>query len=53
MKAKNNLGVTLIHKGDIDEAIKQFQKALQINPNYINVKKNLNKLYEKGGLLEK
>ncbi len=30
--ARNNLGFILIHKGEVDEAMAQFQKALQINP---------------------
>jgi len=30
----NNLGITLFQKGQVDQAMAHFQKALEINPNY-------------------
>jgi len=36
-----NLGATLLHKGQVDEAIAQFQKTLEINPNYAEAHCNI------------
>jgi len=45
----NNLGNVLHQKGDVDEAIVQYQKALEINPANAEVHNNLgNILLEKG-----
>ena len=30
----NNLGFVFLQKGQVDEALEQFQKALEINSNY-------------------
>ena len=39
--AYNDLGKTLCQKGRVDEAIPQFQKALEIHPNYAEAYNNL------------
>ena len=39
--ADNNLGTILLKKGQVDEAITHYQKALEINPNYAEADKNL------------
>jgi tetratricopeptide (TPR) repeat protein len=38
-----NLAVALHIRGDLDEAIIQYRKALKINPNHIQVLQSLNK----------
>ncbi len=38
--AHNNLGIALLQKGHVDEAIAQYQKALQINSNYAELHYN-------------
>jgi tetratricopeptide (TPR) repeat protein len=49
--AHNNLGNALLRKGQVDEALKQFQKALEINPNYAQAHSNLGvALLQKGRL---
>lgn len=40
-EAHNNLGLAYSYKGLIHEAIEEYQKALALNPNYIEAKKNL------------
>jgi len=45
----NNLGKVLLQKGQVDEAITQFQKALEINPINVEVHNNLGSaLLQKG-----
>jgi len=45
----NNLGDTLFNKGQVDEAMAQYQKAVDINPNFSEAHDNLgNALFEKG-----
>jgi Flp pilus assembly protein TadD len=39
----NNLGIALARKGNVDMAVKHFQKALQINPNFSYARDNLKK----------
>ncbi len=39
--ACNNLGATLDRMGHTDEAIAQFEKALEINPNFLDARRNL------------
>jgi tetratricopeptide (TPR) repeat protein len=47
--ARNNLANVLSQKGDIDEAISESRKALEINPNYVEAHNNLgNALLRKG-----
>jgi tetratricopeptide (TPR) repeat protein len=47
--ARLNLGTALLQKGRMDEAITQFQQALQIKPDYADACNNLgNVLMEKG-----
>jgi tetratricopeptide (TPR) repeat protein len=46
-----NLGVVLFQKGQVDDAVAQYQKALEINPNYVAAHYNLgNALFQKGQL---
>jgi tetratricopeptide (TPR) repeat protein len=47
--AHNNLGNDLLQKGRVDDAISQYQMALQIKPNYAEAHNNLgNALPQKG-----
>ena len=47
--AHNNLGDALFQKGNVDEAITQYQTALQIKPDYAGAHNNLgNALLQKG-----
>ena len=51
--AYNNLGNALLQKGHVNEAIAQYQKALQINPNRADADINLgNALIRKGSVDE-
>jgi tetratricopeptide (TPR) repeat protein len=48
-----NLGNALLQKGNVDEAIAHFQKALQINPRYADAHNNFgNALSQKGNMDE-
>jgi protein O-mannosyl-transferase len=48
-----SLGVALFQKGRLDEAVTQYQKALEINPNYVQAHYNLGvALFQKGRLDE-
>ncbi|MBV8175419.1 MAG: tetratricopeptide repeat protein [Verrucomicrobia bacterium] len=45
----NNLGNALLQKGQVDEALAQFRKALEINPHYVEARSNLGAaLFQKG-----
>ncbi len=47
--AHHNLGIVLLRKGRVDEAITQYQTALQIKPDYAKAHNNLgNALLQKG-----
>jgi protein O-mannosyl-transferase len=47
------LGVALFEKGQVDDAVAEYQKALEINPNYVAAHYNLgNALFRKGQLDE-
>ena len=47
--AHNNLGIALVEKGQIDEAIRQYRVAIRLNPNFAYAHSNLgNALYWKG-----
>jgi len=49
--AHNNLGVAFFQRGKLDDALAQFQKALEINPNYAEAHTNLGiALLQKGQL---
>jgi tetratricopeptide (TPR) repeat protein len=51
--AHNNLGYILRQKGQVDEAIVQYQKALEIDPGYANAHYNFgNALFQKGRMDE-
>jgi tetratricopeptide (TPR) repeat protein len=51
--AHNNLGDALLRKGNVDEAVVQFQQALQINPAYAEAYNNLgDALLRKGNVNE-
>ena len=58
-KAHNKIGIAFYSKGQFDNAIKAYEKALKINPEHIKVRNNLKiALFDKGaeivlGLLEK
>jgi tetratricopeptide (TPR) repeat protein len=48
-----SLGVALFEKGQLDDAVAQYEKALEINPNYVAAHYNLgNALFRKGQLDE-
>jgi protein O-mannosyl-transferase len=48
-----SLGVALFQKGQLDEAVVQYQKALEIDPNYAEAHNNLGAaLFQKGQLDE-
>ena len=51
--AYSDLGVALSQKGQVDEAIAQFQKTLQINPNYAEAHYNLGNAFLKKGQVDK
>ncbi len=49
----NNLGDALLQKGSVDKAITQYQKALEINPDYVEAHYNLgDALLQKGNVDE-
>jgi tetratricopeptide (TPR) repeat protein len=48
-----NLGTDLVQEGQIDEAITQYEKAVELNPNYVEAQNNLGgALAQKGRLDE-
>jgi len=49
----NNLGIALVHEGRVDEAIVQYEKALEIVPNYANAHFNLGKALLQKGQVDK
>ena len=44
-QAHNNLGVLYSQKGAIDEAVKEFRRAIQLDPDYESPYRNLAKIY--------
>src|ERR1035437_1649015 len=50
--AHNNLGVTLLQKGKVAEAITHFQKALQIKPGYVEAQINIGNALRKLGSVD-
>src|SRR3990167_6536195 len=51
--ALNDLGVLLEGQGRLEEATQAYQKALSLNPNYLEAHANLAMLYERTGEKEK
>jgi len=49
---RNNLGYALLQKGQMDEAMAQCQKALEINPNYAEAHNNLGNALSKKGQVD-
>ena len=47
--AHNNLGNVLNEKGQIDDAISQFQEAIRLKPNYVKAHNNLGTAFLKKG----
>ena len=39
--AHNNLGTLLARRGDVEAAIAHYQKALQIDPQFVSARRNL------------
>jgi protein O-mannosyl-transferase len=50
--ARYNLGVALYKDKRVDEAIEQYQKALEIKPDYFEVRKNLATIFLLAGRLD-
>jgi tetratricopeptide (TPR) repeat protein len=50
--AYNNLGVVLLQKGQVDEAIIHYQKALEINPHYADAHFNLGAILFQNGQVD-
>jgi tetratricopeptide (TPR) repeat protein len=51
--AHNNLGQALLQKGRVDEAITQYQQALEINPNSVGAHLNLGNALSQEGKADK
>ena len=50
--AHNNLGFALTQKGKVDEAMAQYQKALEINPKYTDAHNNLGNVLFRNGQVD-
>ena len=50
--AHNNLGILLLHNGEMPEAMSHFRKALEINPDYAFAHYNLGNALQQDGRLE-
>jgi tetratricopeptide (TPR) repeat protein len=50
--AEHNLGLALFNQGDLQEAIAQYQKALEINPDYAEARNNLGYALQQKGDME-
>ena len=44
-----NLALTYKNKGEIGQAIKEYQKAIEIDPNFMEAHYNLGKIYQEKG----
>jgi tetratricopeptide (TPR) repeat protein len=42
-EAHNNLGIAFAKQGRMDDAVKHFEEALIIDPEYVKAKRNLKK----------
>jgi len=51
--AHNNLGATLVEKGQIDEAISQYQEAIRLKPDYAGYQYNLGVALNQKGQTDK
>src|SRR4030042_5342299 len=51
-KAYNNRGLAYSHKGQYDQAISDFNKALEINPRYAEAYNNRGLAYDERGQLD-
>jgi tetratricopeptide (TPR) repeat protein len=52
LRARNNLGVALKHRGRIDEAIEQYKMALELDPDFGDAHSNLGAAYYAQGRIE-
>jgi Tfp pilus assembly protein PilF len=52
-KPRNNLGYVLETRGQLDEAIEQYQIALKLRPDYAEASNNLGSAYDKKGWIDK
>jgi tetratricopeptide (TPR) repeat protein len=52
LAAHNNLGILLAQRGQLDEAIAHYQRALRINPHYVDAHMNLGVVLAKRGRLD-
>ena len=50
--ASNSRGIELLKEGKTNEAITEFQKAVQLDPNYVPARQNLGHAYDRQGRSE-
>jgi len=50
--AHNSLGVDLLEKGQLDEAIRQYQEAIRLKPDYAEAHNNLGATFGKKGQID-
>ena len=53
VQLRNNLGITYIRLARYDDAFREYQKAIAIDPNYAKAHYNLGLVYYHKGLLDK
>ena len=51
-KAHFNRGLAYYHRGQLEQSIAEYQKAIQINPNFAQARNNLGNVYYNQGKLE-
>lgn len=51
-RSHNNLGIAILQKGQVDEAIVHYQKALQIKPDFAEAHNNLGKALRQAGQVD-